>query len=68
MCLAYDFKLHYLGVYVQRQKVKKQSHRTRSCSPKKIRRDLQLISKTIHIPSGQGPSGQPSIVGDGGAT
>ena len=34
------------------------SHRTRSCSQKKIRRELQSILKTIHISSGQWPSDQ----------
>ena len=62
-CLAHNSKLHYLRVYVQREKVKKQSHRTRSRSQKEIRRELQSISKAVHIPSGQGPSGQPSSTG-----
>ena len=43
------------------------SHRTRSCSPKETRRELQSIPKTIHIPSGQGPSGQPPVVAGGRA-
>ena len=60
-------QLHNFGVYVQREKVKKQSHRMRSCSQKEIRRKLQFISKAVYICSGQGPSRQPSIMGFGRA-
>ena len=67
MYLVYDSKLHYLSVFMQREKVKKQSDRMRSHSQKEIRRELQSISKAIHIPSVQGPSGQPSIMVVGGA-
>ena len=36
------------------------SHKTRSCSPKEIRRELHAIPKMIHIPFRLEPAGQPS--------
>ena len=53
-CPVCDTKSHDLSVYVQREKAKKQSHRTRSRS-QKTERELQSICQAIHIPSGQAP-------------
>ena len=47
--------LHYISVYVQMEKVKKQSQDQKP-SQKEIRKELQSIPKIIHIPSGQRPS------------
>ena len=55
-----DPKLHYLSVDVQRER-SRSGHRTRSRSKKEMRRELQSISKAIHIPSGRGLSSQLSI-------
>ena len=49
----------YLSVYVQKER-SRSSHRTRSrSSQKEVRRQLQSIPQTIHIPSGQGPPASP---------
>ena len=51
---------------VTRQKEKKKKKKKRT--PGKIRRDLySSFYKTIDIPSGQGTSGEPSIMGSGRA-
>ena len=49
-----------------RKKKLRSSHRTRSHSQNEIRRELQSIPQTIHIPSGQWPSDQPSVRQGGG--
>ena len=41
------------------------SHRTKCCSQKEIRRELQSHPKTIHIPSGRWPPDHPSVTGGG---
>ena len=63
MCPTHNSKIHYLSV----KKSSRSSHRTGSYSQKVIRGKLQSVSKTTHIPSGQRPSDQSSVMGWGGA-
>lgn len=67
MCLAHDSKLQHLSVYLQREKVKKHSHRTRNLFQKETRRELQSISKAIHILSGPRPLTSLSLKRFGGS-